>query len=76
MRCCIPLEAYLAKCLRALSRRRTRAKIVFFASDVEEARDRLIARGAKLGPVKASGDLRLCDGRDPEGNVFQISNRS
>jgi catechol-2,3-dioxygenase len=51
-------------------------KLVFAASDVEAARKELIQRGARLGPVRAFGQIQLCDGKDPEGNLFQISNRS
>jgi hypothetical protein len=51
-------------------------KIVFGSSDVARTREELIARGAKLGPVKELGGLALCDGKDPDGNPFQISNRS
>jgi catechol 2,3-dioxygenase-like lactoylglutathione lyase family enzyme len=50
-------------------------KLVFAARDVTRARAQLIERGARLGPVRRFGKLHLCDGRDPEGNVFQISNR-
>lgn len=50
-------------------------KIVFFAEDVEAARAALVARGAVMGEVRKSGELVLCDGKDPEGHVFQISNR-
>jgi predicted enzyme related to lactoylglutathione lyase len=50
-------------------------KIVFFADDVEAARAALVARGAAIANVKKSGSLMLCDGQDPEGHVFQISNR-
>jgi len=50
-------------------------KIVFFAEDVEAARAAVVARGAAMGDVHKSGSLMLCDGRDPEGHVFQISNR-
>lgn len=49
-------------------------KIVFFADDVEAARATLIARGATLGDVRHFGQLVVCDGQDPEGHVFQISN--
>jgi catechol-2,3-dioxygenase len=51
-------------------------KIVFAAADVEGTREELMKRGARLGPVKGFGTLQFCDGKDPEGNVFQISNRS
>jgi catechol 2,3-dioxygenase-like lactoylglutathione lyase family enzyme len=50
-------------------------KIVFYAKDVAAARAALIARGARLGKVKSGNGLDLCDGRDPDGNRFQISSR-
>lgn len=50
-------------------------KFVFAAKDVSKARSVLVKRGAKFGPVKKFGGLHLCDGRDPEGNVLQVSNR-
>jgi predicted enzyme related to lactoylglutathione lyase len=50
-------------------------KIVFFAEDVEASRAAIVARGAKMGEVRKFGALVLCDGQDPEGHVFQISNR-
>ena len=53
-----------------------RHKIVFYAEDVESARAAVVARGAVMGDVRKSGDLVLCDGKDPEGHVFQISNRN
>ena len=50
-------------------------KIVFYAKDVEAAREELVSRGAKMGKVITFGELVMCDGRDPEGHAFQISNR-
>ena len=50
-------------------------KIVFHADDIPAAREDLVARGAKMGPVKIFGDLHLCDGSDPDDNRFQLSNR-
>ena len=50
-------------------------KIVFYAKDVVKARAEVVAKGAKMGKVIEYGDLRFCDGKDPEGHVFQISNR-
>jgi catechol 2,3-dioxygenase-like lactoylglutathione lyase family enzyme len=50
-------------------------KIVFYAKDVAKARVKLIAKGVKMRTVQTYGKLRFCDGRDPEGHVFQISNR-
>jgi len=48
---------------------------VFHADDVAAAREDLVSRGAKMGPVKIFGDLHLCDGDDPDENRFQLSNR-
>ena len=50
-------------------------KIVFHADDVAAARADLIARGVAMEPVKTFGALHLCDGSDPDGNRFQLSNR-
>ena len=49
-------------------------KLVFYAKDVAAVRNALVARGAKLGKVKL-GHYTLCDGRDPDGNPIQLSNR-
>lgn len=51
------------------------SKIVFFSKDVEATRKKLMAAGLKLSVVREFGRLRFCDGKDPEGNLFQISNR-
>ena len=50
-------------------------KIVFHADDVAELRSTLVARGARFGKV-SSGELCLCDGKDPDGNPVQLSNRA
>jgi catechol 2,3-dioxygenase-like lactoylglutathione lyase family enzyme len=50
-------------------------KIVFFTDDVASMRSRAIAHGAEMGKVKTFGALTMCDGRDIEGHVFQLSNR-
>ena len=50
-------------------------KLSFFSADVTKTRDDLLKRGAKLGKVKSKDGLDLCEGKDPEGNPFQISNR-
>lgn len=53
-----------------------RTKICFYAADVSKARQELIDRGARMGKAPVAGDeLQLCDGKDPEGNTFQLSNR-
>lgn len=49
-------------------------KIVFHAGDVAATRAKLVARGAKFGKVR-QGEFCLCDGRDPDGNPIQLSNR-
>lgn len=49
-------------------------KIAFLAKDVAALRDTLIKRGAKFGKV-STGDFQLCNGKDPDGNPVQLSNR-
>jgi predicted enzyme related to lactoylglutathione lyase len=56
-------------------REQTALKIAFYAEDVDRARAEVVARGARMGQVTRFEALALCDGVDPEGNVFQISNR-
>jgi catechol 2,3-dioxygenase-like lactoylglutathione lyase family enzyme len=52
-------------------------KIVFYAKDVAAARAALIRRGAaSIGKVKSGDKLDMCDGRDPDGNPFQLSTRA
>jgi catechol 2,3-dioxygenase-like lactoylglutathione lyase family enzyme len=50
-------------------------KIVFYAKDVAAERERLTGLGAKFGKVRAGETLCLCDGKDPDGNPVQLSNR-
>jgi predicted enzyme related to lactoylglutathione lyase len=50
-------------------------KIVFFAEDVEGASAAVVARGAKMGKIHRFDNFVFCDGQDPEGHVFQLSNR-
>jgi predicted enzyme related to lactoylglutathione lyase len=50
-------------------------KLSFAAEDIVAARAALIARGAKLGEVKSGGGLSRCEGKDPDGNPFQLSSR-
>lgn len=58
-----------------VAREGTPIKVCFHAPDVRRTRGELEFRGAMLGPVREFGHLHLCDGTDPEGNVFQLSNR-
>jgi catechol 2,3-dioxygenase-like lactoylglutathione lyase family enzyme len=60
-------------------------KLVFYADDVAQAREELVARlsqlgkasrgRAKLGKVLSTGRFEMCDGKDPDGNSIQISGR-
>ena len=52
-------------------------KPVFYAADVGAARALLVARGAtRMGKLSESPELARCDGRDPDGNMFGLSNRA
>lgn len=57
------------------SKKPSTSKIVFYSKDVGASRKKLMANGVKLGVVHEFGALRFCGGKDPEGNLFQISNR-
>jgi catechol-2,3-dioxygenase len=50
-------------------------KIVFHAADVAAMRETLVARGARFGKVRQGEVFCLCDGKDPDGNPIQLSNR-
>lgn len=50
-------------------------KITFFATDVDMVRAALVARGVAMGKVNRFDETAFCDGHDPDGNRFQISNR-
>jgi catechol 2,3-dioxygenase-like lactoylglutathione lyase family enzyme len=50
-------------------------KIVFHAKAVAALRETLVARGARFGKVRQGETLCLCDGKDPDGNPIQLSNR-
>jgi hypothetical protein len=50
-------------------------KIVFHAKDVAALRETLVARGATFGNVRQGEIFCLCDGKDPDGNPIQLSNR-
>jgi hypothetical protein len=47
---------------------------MFIRDDVEGMRERLAAKGALMGPLENYPPLTYCDGKDPEGNIFQITN--
>ena len=51
-------------------------KLVFYASDVAAARAMLVKRGANgMGKVLSAENFDMCNGKDPDGNPFQISSR-
>jgi catechol 2,3-dioxygenase-like lactoylglutathione lyase family enzyme len=50
-------------------------KIVFHAKDVAAVREKLVARGAKFGEIRQGAVFCLCDGKDPDGNPIQLSDR-
>lgn len=54
----------------------TGLKLVFGADYIEEERRRLIDLGLEMGAIQRFGDLAFCDGSDPDGNRFQLSNRT
>ncbi len=56
-------------------RRDAYVKLAFHASDIDGERERLMAAGVTMGEVVRFGAIALCDGVDPEGNVFQVSSR-
>jgi catechol 2,3-dioxygenase-like lactoylglutathione lyase family enzyme len=52
-------------------------KLCFHAPDIQRAADELVARGVKLGKVRGTPPgLVLCDFKDPDGNVLQLSSRA
>jgi catechol-2,3-dioxygenase len=54
----------------------TNAKLVLsVARDLNEMRAELISKGVPMGDIKAYPGFTgpLCDGTDPEGNVFQLA---
>ncbi len=53
-------------------------KIVFdIQEDINKARDRLVSQNVAMREVKTfdNYDYWLCDGEDPEGNVFQLKKK-
>jgi hypothetical protein len=50
-------------------------KIVFHARDVAALREKLVGRGARFGKVRQGETFCLCDGKDPDGNPVQLSDR-
>jgi catechol 2,3-dioxygenase-like lactoylglutathione lyase family enzyme len=50
-------------------------KIVFHTKDVAGLRETLVARGARFGKVREGEMFCHCDGKDPDGNPIQLSDR-
>jgi hypothetical protein len=51
-------------------------KFVFFAADVAAARTAVMKRGAvPMTEVQSTANFDMSDGKDPDGNPFQISSR-
>lgn len=52
------------------------AEVVFLVDDVHAARATLAGRGVAMGEVvSAAPGIRVCAGRDPEGNRFAVESR-
>ncbi len=50
-------------------------KVAFRVENVDEMRARLESQGVEMRKIQKGRNLCFCDGIDPEGNIFQISNR-
>ena len=50
-------------------------KLGFRADEIAAARATLVGRGARMSKMMVSDDLVRCEGKDPDGNPFYISNR-
>ncbi len=50
-------------------------KIGFWAPDIAAARRELVARGAAMSKLMSGAGLVRCEGKDPDGNPFYISDR-
>lgn len=51
------------------------AKIVFGVGDVPAGKALLEGKGVKMSKISSFDGIDICDGWDPEGNLFQISSR-
>lgn len=58
-----------------ISRDQVPAKFIFRVSDVQARRAGFQAKGVTTREISRFDDFVLCDVIDPEGNVFQLSNR-
>ncbi len=51
-------------------------KIGFWTEDIAAARRTLIERGVRMSGIVIGAGLTRCEGKDPDGNPFQISDRA
>jgi catechol 2,3-dioxygenase-like lactoylglutathione lyase family enzyme len=51
-------------------------KLVFESANVADEKQRLHELGIETSDIVEFDDVQLCDGRDPDGNFFQISSRT
>ena len=68
-------ERYRSTSSEYPKREDTYSKFVFYSADVEKDREYLIEKGVRMKSVMRYGEIEMCDGADPEGNIFQISSR-
>jgi predicted enzyme related to lactoylglutathione lyase len=60
-------------------REETPLKLVFAVDDIARARDRAAELGGAVNAVESEWEFegaRVCDGHDPEGNIFQLRQMS
>ena len=50
-------------------------KIGFWAPDIAKARQELLDRGAKMTKIMGRDGFVRCEGKDPDGNPFYVSDR-
>jgi catechol 2,3-dioxygenase-like lactoylglutathione lyase family enzyme len=50
-------------------------KVGFWTSAIAAARQELIRRGAKMSKLMEGAGLVRCEGKDPDGNPFLLSDR-
>jgi len=50
-------------------------KFVFYSKTVEEDAAKLKNQDVRMREIVRFGSIIMCDGIDPEGNIFQISSR-
>ena len=50
-------------------------KVAFRVENIAEMRARIESHGVEMRKIQKGSNVCFCDGIDPEGNIFQISNR-